>query len=303
MKPPEGYGLTSAYDTDEIFKQALRLAGWAMRNGMPEHEVLDWVLEQPREEILQRGSRSDKTAHHVTQGVKLAIESFDPNVAAGSDFDPEMLHELASRIAGSGTKHERYLLGVVALCHKYRTFTPVITGVNLGEVVGTSRQAAADVLRAWSKSRADGFFTKVTYDGTPGHGRVWWVDVDWQPVGLPVHEPGCNRAKSRCKCRKTLYLSDSAVKIGKAKCDTQEWLNSLEWQQPVTAAEAATALGLTKAAAAKLLDSERGKTFESAVVEAGTRRTATGVTRTPRTWFVADRWQRWPDGAPPEFDN
>lgn len=305
--PPDEYALTNATSTDEIYQLAYCLAGWGLRNGMSEAEVVDWVTDQPREAALPRGSsgRLNPTRHHVESGAKAAVDNYDPNIGGASNWSPEPLHELAARVSGSGTRHERYLLGAIALCHKLQTNTPVITGPMLSEVVGVNEAAAGKVLRSWATNLADGFFTDVTYDGVRGHGRVWHIDVDWLPVGKLTHEPGCNRSKSRCQCRKTVYLSLTAAKDRYTKVrQTQAWLDSLKWQQPVTATDACKALGLTRAAAAKLLESEQGRTFCANPSEAGTRRTARGgLIRTPKTWHVADRWQRWENGSPPAVEN
>lgn len=301
LNPPEDYELAGALDTDDIYRRAYCLAGWGLRNGeCDEYDAVDWVLDHPHEGRLPRGSsgRLNPTAHHIRKGAEAAVENYIPGL--GKAFDPEPLHELAARISGSGVTHERYLLGVIALCHKYETFTPVVTGPLLAGVVGVGAASAGAVLRKWGDTLAYGFFSgRPSYDGVPGHGRIWPVDVDWTPVSKPKHLPGCNRAKGRCQCP---GMSQSAISIFAAVKDrygeVRQWLDSLKWKQGVTVTDACKALGVTRAEAEKILRSEEGRTF-SGVSEPSTRQTRKGIVRTPRTWLVADRWQRWPEGDPP----
>ncbi len=298
LEPPDEYLLTEASCTEDIYRLAYCLAGWALRNGMPEWEVLDWVLDQPRELTLPRGSsgKPNRTEHHVKSGAKNAIEKFDPGLLGGS-WDPEPLQELAARVEGSGAKHERYLLAAIALGLRYRTNTPVITGPLLAELAGVTKAAASRVIGLWADDLAGGLFTQVTFDGITGHGRVWTLDTSWKPLPKLIHAPGCNRARARCSCRTSVDLSFTAAKD--RYTNQRQWLDGLQWKSLVTARDAAKELGLTLAAAEKLLRSEEGKTFDVGHVKAARRTARNGVVRTPRKWVVADRWQRWEDGNRP----
>lgn len=305
--PPDDYDLALADDTDDIYRRAYCLAGWGLRTGAcSEYDAVDWVFSHAHEERLPRGSsgRLNPTAHHIRKGAEAAVDNYVPG--AGKHFDPEPLQDLAARISGSGVTHEKYLLGVIALCFKYETLTPVVTGPLLAQVVGVSRASAGEVLRKWSNTLAYGFFAdRPSYDGERGHGRIWPVNVDWTPTSKPKHEPGCNRARGRCNC---LELSQSAISIFTAAVKdrsgiVRQWLDSLTWKQQVTVSDVCKALGLTRAEATKLLRSEQGLTFEDQPTEASTRRVRGGVVRTPTTWHVADRWQRWPDGERPNHSS
>lgn len=264
LVPPDDLDLHNACNTDEIYALAYRLAAWALREGMDPGDVVDWVLDQPRELRLPRGSRGrlNPTRHHVKQGAARAVEQFIPGLSNG--FDPDPLHELAARISGSGVTHERYLLGVIALCLKYETLTPVVTGPNLSEVVGVSKSSATDVLRMWGSTLAYGFFSGVSYDGAAGHGRVWTVNPDWTPASKPVHSKGCPRGK-RCSCgvANTLTYHSQLRKIGKAKCDSFEaWLQGLKPGSGVTVTDACKATGLTRYAALTRLRAAEGSLLQ-----------------------------------------
>ncbi|MBS1692274.1 MAG: hypothetical protein JST91_08635 [Actinobacteria bacterium] len=225
-QPPKELDLRSAVDNEEIFLLAGKLARWALRNGVVDAGgVEEWLVSQPREDRLPRRStgRLQATERPVRNAGKGTAEWWDPS--ARPEFDPEPLHALASRIAGSGVTHEKYLLGVIALCHRYETLTPTVTGRNLAEVVGVVWTTANDVLRTWSKTLAYGFFTGKTYDGVKSHGRVWTVDPEWVPVSKPKHAKGCNRARDRCSCglsQNTLHIPFRPEQICSAKCDTPE---------------------------------------------------------------------------------
>lgn len=232
-----------------------------------------------------------------------AVEKYEP-WAHRVEFDPEPLHDLAERVSGSGAAHERYLLGTIALCHSYQTFTPVITGPLLAGAVGVADAVAGRVLSDWSVTLAHGFFTGVSYDGKRGHGRVWTVNPGWEPVAKPKHLPGCNRARSRCRCfedcRESGYLSLTAVKDRSPKArqpprDTSAefamWLGTMERRAPLTVADVARQLGVTRAAATKLLRAQQGNLLDDCTYPGGAarKRTEDGrfvLVRKPETWFV-----------------
>jgi hypothetical protein len=208
------------------------------------------------------------------------------------EFDPEPLHELAARISGSGVTHEKYLLGAIALCFKHETMTPVITGPSLAEVVGVHEQAAYKVLREWSRTKAFGFFTHVSYDGQRGHGRVWTVDPDWVPTSRPKHLPGCNRARARCRCP---GLSQKGIPIFSAEKDSYtemrqqfaEWVATLKPRTPLDVTEVARHLGITRYAATKLLREQEGKLLLDGTYPGGWAYRHGRRTRIAETWFVA----------------
>ncbi|MCP2626503.1 hypothetical protein NLB33_27035 [Mycolicibacterium smegmatis] len=289
--------LTDASDTDEVYRLAYKLAAWGLRNGeCDEYDAVEWVLGHAHETQLPRGSsgRLNPTEHHITKGAEKAVELYVPGLR--NEFDPEPLHGLAARVSGSGVTHEKYLLGAIALCHRYQTFTPVITGRLLAEAAGVTKSAADQVISTWSKTKAYGFFTKVTYDGQRGHGRVWTVDPGWVPVSKPKHEPGCNRSASRCRCP---GLSQSAVPIFSAVKDRyrevrqfEEWVATLKPRSPLTVTAVAKQLNITRYAATKLLREQQGKLLDEFTYQGGLtwRRDAAGVRRRSRqgeTWFVA----------------
>jgi hypothetical protein len=292
--------LCDAGDTDEIYGLAYDLAAWGLRNGeCDELDAVEWVLGHAHDEKLPRGSsgRLNPTKHHIRSGAQNAAKTFIPGVQAFR-FDPEPLHELAGRIDGSGVTHERYLVGAVALCHKFSTFSPVITGPLLAQVVGVNESNAGAVLSKWSKTLAYGMFTKVTYDGEIGHGRVWHVDVGWQPTSKPKHLPGCNRSRDRCVCP---GLSQNGVpiftaaKIDTPKCDSDrfsEWVSGLKSGSPVTVTSASQGTGLTRYAATKQLKAAEGTLLKSGTYSGGRvrRRSTDGTFRWMQqgeTWFVA----------------
>lgn len=305
--------LEDATNTDEVYDLAYRLAAWGLSNGeCDEYSAVDWVLDHPHEAKLPRGSRGtlNPTRHHITQGAQRAADQYAPGVRT-AEFDPEPLHELAARISGSGVNHEKYLLGVVALCLKYETLTPVITGPNLAEVVGVHEQAAYKVLRQWSTTRAYGFFTGVSYDGIRGHGRVWTVDPDWVPRSRPKHLPGCNRSKSRCQCpglsQKGISIfsaeKDSYTKVRQSGAGTSpprqdpsaefaEWISTLPAKTPLDATAVARQLGVTRHAATKLLREQEGGLLAEGTCPSGwtSQKDPDGRRRRARrgeTWFVA----------------
>jgi hypothetical protein len=289
--------LGDASDTDEIYDLAYRLAGWGLRKGeCDEHSAVDWVLDHPHEAKLPRGShaRLNPTRHHIRKGAERAAEQYVPGLR-GTAFDPEPLHALAARVSGSGVTHERYLLGAVALCFKYETLTPVITGPLLAQVVGVHEQAAYKVLREWSDTLARGFFTAISYDGERGHGRTWTVDPGWIPASKPKHEPGCNRAKSRCQCPR---LSQNGIPIFTAEKDSYtkvrqfvEWVATLKPRTALTVTSVARELGITRAAATKLLRTHQGTildegTFQGRIRQRDNDGRAQWVSS--ERWFVAD---------------
>lgn len=284
--------LTEAQDTDEIHRIAAQLAAWGLRNGHCDVDnVVDWVLDHPHEEKLPRGSHGlNPTRHHIVTGAQYAADTFVPGLRT-KQFDPTALALLGGRIAGSGARHEKYLLAAVQLCEKYETWTPVITGPLLADLTGVSENSASKVLRQWSVTLADGFFTKVTYDGIRGHGRIWHVNPDWVPVPKVVHEPGCNRSASRCRCRKKGYLSLAADKIDNPNCDRfRAWLEAMPPNSPVTVTATCRALGITRAAATKLLREHEGTQWlKSGTYAGGRRRTSKGWVRQGQTWFTEDK--------------
>lgn len=284
--------LEDATNTDEVYDLAYRLAAWGLRNGeCDEYSAVDWVLEHPHEDKLPRGSRGalNPTRHHITKGAERAVAQYVPGLRTRR-FDPELLHELAARISGSGVTHEKYLLGAIALCLKHETLTPVITGPSLAEVVGVHEQAAYKVLREWSNTLAWGFFTDVSYDGKRGHGRVWTVDPEWLPRSRPKHQLGCNRSKSRCRCPGLsqngipIFTAekDSYTKVRQAARDTRaefaEWLKTLKTRTPLDVTTVARQLGITRHAATKLLREQQGDLLDYGTYPGG---------------FV---WKRDPDG-------
>ncbi|BBY62192.1 hypothetical protein [Mycolicibacterium helvum] len=306
---PDKPDLSDASDTDEVYRLAYELAAWGLRNGeCDEFDAVDWVLGHPHESSLPRGSsgRPNATEHHITSGAKAAAESYVPGVRA-KEFDPDPLHELAARIAGSGVTHERYLLGAIALCHKFETLTPVITGPLLAGAVGVADPVAGRVLSEWSTTMAGGFFSGVTYDGVQGHGRVWAVDVEWTPEAKPKHLPGCNRSRARCRCpglaegcRKTGDLSLTAAKDRSPKlrhtrrditAEFAQWLATLERRAPLTVTGVAKQLAISRAAATKLLRAQQGELLDEFTYPGGQkrRRQADGTyawTKQGETWFV-----------------
>lgn len=284
--------LGDASDTDEVYSLAYRLAAWGLRHGeCDEHSAVDWVLDHPHEAQLPRGSRArlNPTKHHITSGAKSAVEDYDPQKRRS--FDPGPLHELAARVSGSGVTHERYLLGVIALCLRpgYQTYTPVVTGPLLAEVVGVSKQNATEVLRKWSDTLAYGFFTRVSYDGIRGHGRVWTVNPEWVPVSKPKHEPGCNRSRARCRC-----VSQNGLPIFAAVKDRspkvrqfEEWATTLSQHTPLTVTSVARELGVTRAAATKILRDHEGTLLHEGTFKGRLRqRGADGKFR----WVQGERW-------------
>jgi hypothetical protein len=294
--PPDDLLLENAGNTDEIFHLAFKLAAWALREGMPGSEVVDWVLGQPRDGQLPRGShaRLNPTRHHVKSGAARAVENFIPGLRPA--FDPVPLHELAARVSGSGVTHEKYLLGVIALCFKYETLTPVITGPLLAQMTGVADQVAGKVLRKWSDTLAYGFFTGVSYDGERGHGRVWSVDPAWVPASKPSHEPGCNRARGRCRCS---GVSQNGLSIYAAAKDRSpkvrqfaDWVSGLKAQTPLTVTDVARELGVTRHEATKLLKEQQGKLLVDGTWPGGRvrKRDSSGNfrwTRQGRTWYTA----------------
>lgn len=282
--------LCDACDTDDIYRLAYDLAVWGLRNGeCDEYTAVDWVLAHPHEAKLPRGShaRLNPTRHHVVSGAKRAVEKFDPEVRP--QFDREPLHELAARVAGSGVTHERYLLGVIALCFKYETLTPAITGPLLAEVVGVSKQNASEVLRKWGDTLAYGFFTGMTYDGERGHGRIWTVNPTWTPTSKPKHDPGCNRSRARCRC-----VSQNGLPIFAAAKDRSpkvrqfaEWVSTLKPRTPLTVTSVARELGVTRAAATKLLREHQGTLLDEGTFRGRIRqRGPDGGAR----WVSGERW-------------
>jgi hypothetical protein len=290
--------LCEAGDTDELYMLAYKLAAWGLRNGeCNEVDAVDWVLGHPHDEKLPRGSsgKLNPTKHHIVKGAGNAADDFIPGLRSFA-FDPEPLHELAARIEGSGVTHERYLLGAVALCHKFSTFTPVITGPLLAEVVGVNPSNAGEVLNKWSRTMAYGFFTAVRYDGERGHGRIWTVDTGWVPASKPKHLEGCNRSRDRCLCPGLSQNGVSifaAVKIDTAKCDSFDgWVAGLKSGTPVTVTDVCRAVGLTRHAAAARLREAQGTLLKTGTYSGGwvRRRGSDGVFRRIRqgeTWFVA----------------
>jgi hypothetical protein len=290
--------LLHAGDTDEVYRLAYELAAWGLRNGeCDEVSAVDWTLGHPCEYELPRGShgRLNPTAHHVTKGAEAAVEGYEPWTHR-AEFDPEPLHDLAERISGSGVKHERYLLGVIALCHRFQTLTPVITGPLLAGAVGVAKPVAGRVLAEWSNTLAGGLFTGVTYDGKRGHGRIWTVDPGFMPVPKLKHDPGCNRSRSRCSCRTTGDLSFTAAKDRSPNprqpaVEFAEWLATLGRRTPLTVSDVAKQLGVTRAAATKLLRSQQGKLLDEfthlgSMTRKRTRDGNFAQVRTGETWFV-----------------
>lgn len=284
--------LGDASDTDEIYSLAYMLAAWGLRHGeCDEHSAIDWVLDHPHEAQLPRGSRArlNPTKHHITSGARKAVEAYDPR--ARKAFEHEPLHALAARVSGSGVTHERYLLGAIALCFKYETLTPVITGPMLAEAVGVSKQNATEVLRKWNRTLAYGFFTNVSYDGERGHGRIWTVDPEWMPTSKPQHDPGCNRSRARCRC-----VSQNGLPIFAAAKDRSpkvrqfaEWVSTLKPRTPLTVTSVAKELGITRAAATKLLREHQGTALNEGTFRGRVRRRgADGKARwvSGETWFV-----------------
>lgn len=287
--------LRDAIDTDEIYTLAYQLAAWGLRAGeCDEYNAVDWVLGQPHEAKLPRGSRGtlNPTAHHVTKGASRAVEQYVPGVRP--DFDPEPVHALAARIEGSGVTHERYLLAVVSLCFEYQTLTPVVTGPLLARLAGVSEPVAGKVLAKWGTTLAYGFFTGVSYDGVVGHGRVWTVDPGWVPTSKPKHEPGCPRGK-RCRCR----VSQSGLSIFSAEKDRSPkvrqfdaWVASLGSDSRVTVTDTCKATGMTRAEATRQLQAAEGSALKTGTFSGGRvrRRSASGTwywTQQPETWFTA----------------
>lgn len=289
-------GLENATNTDDINRLGYELAAWGLRHGeCDEGSALEWVLSHPHEAKLPRGSqgRANPTKHHIGNGVRDAVDGFNPDlVLVGKPrFDPEPLRRLAARISGSGVTHERYLLGVIALCHRHTTLTPVVTGPSLADAVGVSKQKATDVLRKWNQTLAYGFFTGVSYDGEPGHGRVWAVDPGWQPISKPKHLPGCNRSRSRCQCPGVsqtglpifVATKDRSPIMRQTGRDTgaefNRWVSGLEPRTPLTVTLVAGELGVTRYAATKLLRGAQGGLLDEATAK-GRRR--------GETWFVAE---------------
>lgn len=290
--------LCDACDTDDVYRLAYDLAAWGLRNGeCDEYTAVDWVLNHPHEAKLPRGShaRLNPTEHHIRSGAAVAVEKFTPGLRPA--FNPDALHELAARIAGSGVTHERYLLGVIALCFEYETLAPVVTGTNLARVVGVAKQNASEVLRKWSTTLAYGFFLdRPSFDGQHGHGRVWPVNVGWVPTSKPKHEPGCNRAKGRCKCP---AVSQNGLPIFAAAKDRspkvrqfEEWVTSLKPDTAVTVTDVCVATGATRYAATKQLEAAEGTLLKVGTYAGGRvrKRGADGKprwVRQGRTWFVA----------------
>jgi hypothetical protein len=303
--PRDKPDLGDANDTDEVYRLAYELAAWGLRNGeCDEFGAFDWVMGHAHDLELPRGSsgRLNPTQHHIAKGAEAAVEKYEPR-AYKPEFDPEPLHALAGRISGFGVVSERYLLGAIALCHRYRTLTPVITGPLLAGTVGVADAVAGRVLSEWSNTLAYGFFTGVSYDGERGHGRVWTVDPGWVPVSKPTHLPSCNRAKARCRCfsgcRKTGDLSLQLQKIDHPKCDNSRdtaveftrWLETLERRNPLVVGDVAKQLGVTRAAATKLLRAQQGNLLDEFTYPGGIKRkrTADGkflMVRSGETWFV-----------------
>ena len=251
-----------------------------------------------RSSLGDLGGQLNPTRHHITKGAERAVEQYVPGLRQ-TRFDPEPLHELAARISGSGVTHEKYLLGAIALCFKHETLTPVITGPSLAEVVGVHEQAAYKVLRQWSSTLAYGFFTRRTYDGVPGHGRVWTVNPDWVPTSKPKHLPGCNRSKSRCQCP---GLSQNGIPIFSAEKDSYtkvrqtaddsrtafaEWVSTLNTRTPLDVTTVARQLGVTRYMATRLLREQEGELLLSGTYPGGWRYKNGRRTRQPETWFVA----------------
>jgi hypothetical protein len=293
--PPEDLSLENASDTDEIFRLADDLAWWAMRRGMDPADVVDWVLDQPREAKLPRGSRGlNPTEHHVRSGAQKAADNWIGGLKPS--FDPDPLHELAARVSGSGVTHERYLLGAIALCFEKQTVTPVITGPLLARVTGVSEASAGEVLRKWSDTWAYGFFTGVTFSGERGHGRVWAVDPGWIPTSKPKrHLPGCSRSGGRCKCT----MAHSAISISAAVEDRsgkvrhfEAWVTSLKSGAAVTSTDVCKALGVTRAVSTRLLKAAEGSILKTGTFEGGRvrKRGPDGKYRyvsQGQTWFTA----------------
>lgn len=297
LTPPDELDLYNACDTDEIHRLAYELTAWGLRNGVvDELTAVDWALDQPRAARLPRGSsaRLNPTKHHVRSGAQRAVDRFDP-ARMVKTFDPGPLHELAARISGSGVTHERYLLGAVSLALRFETITPVITGPLLaGAVGGVTAQAAGAVLKSWSSTMAYGFFTKVTYDGVAQHGRVWHLDVCWQPVSKPKHLPGCNRSRDRCECpglcRKTVDLSLAADNDRSSKVRQLEtWLASLKPGAQVTVTDTCKALGVTRHEATRLLEGAEGGPLKYGTFTGGrVFQPGKGYFRQGRAWFTQD---------------
>lgn len=270
---------------------AYELAAWGLRNGeCDEDDAVDWVLGHPHEPALPRGSsgRLNPTKHHITKGVESAVEKYEPWMHQTATFEPEPLHQLAARIEGSGVKHERYLLGAVALCFRFQTLTPVITGPLLADAVGVADPVAGRVLKEWSDSLAYGFFTGVSYDGERGHGRVWTVNTDWVPVSKPKHRPGCNRSKARCRCpgalsqnRLSIFTAakDRSPKVRQPEAEFRDWVVDLPLGAKLTVTDVAAKLGVTRHKARTLLDDHRDELFGGASFPGDIR------TKSPAVWW------------------
>lgn len=291
LPPDPKPDLGDACDTDEIYSLAYKLAAWGLRHGeCDEYSAVHWVLDHPHEAQLPRGSRArlNPTEHHISSGAARAVEKFDPEMRI-TQFDPEPLHALAARVSGSEVTHERYLIGAIALCFKLETLTPVITGPMLADVVGVSKQNATEVLRKWNQTLAYGFFTGVTYDGEKGHGRVWTVNPAWVPASKPKHEPGCNRSRARCRC-----VSQNGLPIFAAAKDRSpkvrqfaEWVATLKPRAPLNATSVAKELGITRAAATKILREHQGTILDEGTFVGRVRqRGPDGRSR----WVSGERW-------------
>ncbi len=292
--------LCDASDTDDVYRLAYDLAAWGLRNReCTEDDAVDWVLGHPHAEKLPRGSRGslNPTKHHITNGAKKAVAKYDPTIRGKGSYDPDPLHELAARIAGSGVTHERYLLAVISLCFKNETYTPVVTGTLLSELVGVNESSACDVLRIWSETLAYGFFTgRPTFDGETGHGRVWSVNVGWLPTSKPKHLPGCNRSKARCQCP---GMSQTALAIIAAAKDSwgkvrhfESWLATLKSGTGVSITDVCVNTGMTRYEAKKQLEAAEGTLLKTGTFAGGRvrRRGADGKFRwvnQGQTWFVA----------------
>lgn len=299
--------LFQAGDTDEIHSLANRLAWWGIENGeCGPDDAVDWVLCHPRPDMLPRGSdgRPNKTEHHVKSGARIAAENWDETKRRRKpDFNPACLEPLESRIAGSGVARERYLLAVLKLCRDHETVTPTVTGPSLADAAGVASPVASRVLKDWSGTLADGFFTSVSYDGEKGHARIWAVNLDWSPAPRFKHEPGCNRSKARCGCRKKgyLYLQRCRDRSPKVR-QFEKHVTSLSPGDAVTIKDvcrhmSAAGCAMTTYEAKQALVSEQGNLLASGtypggrvrkrVIEPdGTRRSR--VVNLPETWFRAE---------------
>lgn len=289
LEPPEEYDLTQASDTDDVNRLAAGLAAWALRQGMHPDTVVDWVLEQPREVKLPRGTHGlNATAHHVRKGAEYAVDTFDP-AAARPTYDAAPIEALRKRIKASGLKQEPYLLGVTNLCDKYETVTPVITGANLAEASGKGKRGADKVVAEWARTFAYGLFTGVRHDGVRGHGRVWTVNVEWEPIAPTTHEKGCRRG-DRCTCAKSAQNSVSILTADKIdalkRARFERWLQGLPAGSPVTVADCRKATGLTAHKAGQRLRDAEGTLLKEGTWEGGWVRKNGRRVRQGETWFT-----------------